>query len=437
MVTYKKNDFLGYMSEVQKCKNSISMLNDQWENIKLQCEINCPNQSKSLLPMMTNIQNNFIDLQQKLIDTLVTEALNKMSQKIISKAQVAIDILIRNLYERTADVGFLATDDDIRSFVSFKERSKSDEEYIIKRLQEYVAKYSVYEEIVILDKSYKVIANLDQSNEIKGKILYNETLEKTLYSNESFIETFDESPLQPDKKKSHIFSRKIFAENSEEVVGILCLCFRFENEMKQIFKNLSTDYDGSVIMIVDNDNIVIASNDENQVPVGIKVELVENSNSGIVYYRGLAYIAKTVKTQGYQDYYGLGWRGHIMIPIHLAFRDKSDLSEIDSEITAGLMNEADSFSGALNEIIDKTQEINNTLKRIVYNGQILSKDDNGNDEYSKLKCILDKIGKIGISTSHLFRKSVQNLFATVVSTSLVDAGFTASLCINIMDRKSL
>ena len=30
------------------------------------------------------------------------------------KASVAIDVLIRNLFERTADIGFLATDNDIR-----------------------------------------------------------------------------------------------------------------------------------------------------------------------------------------------------------------------------------------------------------------------------------------------------------------------------------
>ncbi len=33
------------------------------------------------------------------------------------KSQVAIDILIRNLFERRADIGFLATDDDIRLFL--------------------------------------------------------------------------------------------------------------------------------------------------------------------------------------------------------------------------------------------------------------------------------------------------------------------------------
>lgn len=48
-------------------------LNELRDNIKLLSEINCPIQSKSVLPNMTKIQNGFIDLQEELIDTLVSE----------------------------------------------------------------------------------------------------------------------------------------------------------------------------------------------------------------------------------------------------------------------------------------------------------------------------------------------------------------------------
>jgi len=46
-----------------------------------------------------------------------------------AKAQVAVDIVIRNLFERTADIGFLATDDDIREFIRFvKSRDREERE---------------------------------------------------------------------------------------------------------------------------------------------------------------------------------------------------------------------------------------------------------------------------------------------------------------------
>ncbi len=434
MVIYKKNDFLSYMNDVAKCKARITSLNDQWENIKLLCEINCPYQSKTLIPTMTATQDSFENLQQQLVDTLVTETLNKMDQKLLSKAQVAVDVLIRNLYERTADVGFLATDDDIRRFVAIKEKSPGDREKIVARLREYVAKYSVYEEIIILDKNRTVLANLDQRNKILGKKIDAPNVIQTLESSESFFELFAPSPLQAAKKKAHIFTSRIHAEDSGEVIGVICLCFRFENEMELIFSKLSTDYDGSVILIVDENDTVIASNDENHVPTGIAIETVEEGQNGIVYYRGMAYIVKTVPTQGYQGYYGLGWRGMVMQPLHLAFKEKSELQGVDSGIAGALMSRADSFSTALNEIIVQTQMINKSLKRIVYNGQLIDKEGVKDEELSRLKPILSNIGKIGAGTSSLFKKSVADLFSTVISTSLLDAGFLASLCIDIMDR---
>lgn len=434
MVIYKKNDFLSYMNDVAKCKARISSLNEQWENIKLLCEINCPYQSKTLIPTMSATQDSFDNLQQQLVDTLVTETLNKMDQKLLSKAQVAVDVLIRNLYERTADVGFLATDDDIRSFVVLKEKNQSDREKIVSRLREYVAKYSVYEEIIILDKNCTVLANLDQRNKIVGKKIDAPNVTRTLESSESFFELFAPSPLQAAKSRTHIFTSRIYAEESGEVIGVICLCFRFENEMELIFRKLSTDYDGSVILIVDENDTVIASNDENHVPTGIVVETVAEGQNGIVYYRGMAYIVKTVPTQGYQDYYGLGWRGMVMQPLHLAFKEKSELQGIGSGIAGALMSRADSFSTALNEIIVQTQMINKSLKRIVYNGQLIDKEDAKDAEFARLKPILNNIGKIGTETSSLFKKSVADLFSTVISTSLLDAGFLASLCIDIMDR---
>lgn len=436
MIIYKEHDFQPFMSDVDTYSHSLNALNERWENAKLLCEINCPEQAKNILPSMTKIQNNFLSLQDELISTLISETINKTEQKTTFKAQVAVDILIRNLYERTADVGFLATDDDICRFVSIENRSEQDRINITRRLQEYVAKYTVYEEIIILDKNFTVLANLDENNPVLNTRIDDSLLQETLDSDESFVESFKFSPLQANKKKAHIFSKKIIKENTNEVAGIICLCFRFEDEMAGIFNKLSTDYDGSVIMIIDEQNNIIASSDSNHIPVGIRVEPVTENENGIVYYRGIEYIAKTVSTKGYQGYYGLGWKGHVMIPLNLAFKDKSIqmLKTIDPEIMSGLMIQADSFSAKLKNIMGNTQTVNKSLKRIVYNGQIIADDDNKNEEYLKLKPLLNNINKTGTEIRNVFEKSVKNLFATMISTNLREDRFLASHCIDIMDR---
>ncbi|WKY48819.1 chemotaxis protein CheW [Eubacteriaceae bacterium ES3] len=434
MIIYKNRDFIPHMQDVMDCDKGISELNDQWDNIKLLCEINCPIQSKNVLPNMANIQSSFYSLQQELIDALVSEKLKKMEQKIVFKAQVAIDILIRNLYERTADIGFLATDDDIRNFVKNDNRDEYSLNHIRNRLREYVKNYSVYEEIIILDQNNQVIANLDDSNPILNQTISDPIIEETLSTSELYVESFAKSALQPLRNKSHVFSSRIYDTNSQHTIGVICLCFRFEDEMNTIFEKLTADSDGSALLIIDDHNRVIASSDQSHVPIGFKVEAVDPGIQGIQIHHGISYITKTVKSNGYQDYFGLGWRGHVMLPLNVACREKTDLGQIDDNTAQNLISMAESFSEQLNEIIEKTVTINSSLRRIVYNGQIIARDESLHEEYTRLKPLLRAIGRIGTKTSNLFQTSVTDLFSTVVSSSLSESGFLASLCIDIMDR---
>src|ERR1700731_569075 len=70
---------------------------------------------------MSGSRQAFGELAVSLVNQLGREALKKSLQEMGSKAQVAINILVRNLFERTADIGFLATDEDIRAFLRHRE----------------------------------------------------------------------------------------------------------------------------------------------------------------------------------------------------------------------------------------------------------------------------------------------------------------------------
>lgn len=436
MATLEKTDLLPYLSSVSECGRNLSQLNNQWDNVRLLCEMECPTQSKNILPEMAKIQKSFSGLQYDLVDALTTESLRKMEQKAIPKAQVAIDILIRNLYERTADIGFLATDGDVQRFACLKNPTDADREAIRKRLREYVAKYTVYNEVIILDRDFTVLANLDPENDITGKRINDPLLDETLQSDKSFVETFRLSSLQTLREKAHIFSCKICPENSDEPVGVICLCFRFANETEAIFQKLQPTKDGYVISIIDRNNEVIASSDPFQLPVGMEVEPVSDEENRIVYYNGLEYYAKTLPTKGYEGYFGLGLRGHVMVPLGLAFKGKASdtLEKIEPEIMTGLMNRADSFSPVLKKIISQTAKINRSLKSIVFNGQIVTRENSQDEEFTRLRPLLNYISRMGSGIGQIFETSVKDLFATVVSSSMRNSAFLASLSIDIMDR---
>lgn len=423
---YKANDFLPFMKDINGYNSKLSSLYEKWDNAKLLCEMNCPVQSKTILPKMTHIQNSFYELQKRLISALIEETLNKTRMTLQSTTQVAIDILMRNLFERTADVGFLATDDEIRNFILSRNTN------IVDRLKKYVAKYTVYHDIIILDTNFKVLANLDSGNEITGKVIQDESLSQIIRTSDNYIEVYKTTPLL-NGKKGHMFLGKIYDDDT--VIGVICLCFKFENEMESIFKSIENENNSAVIAIIDNDNKVIASSDENEISLGLEIKPCTNINE-ISYYRGVKYISTTVETNGYQGYMGLNWRAHIMLPLHIAYDEKVSkiFGSVDQEIVNALLEDSYYFSPNLMEILTKTREVNQMLRRFVYNGQLINSNEINPRELESLKPLFRHIDNVGQMTKSFFDKSIKNLFATIISSSLNDVHFISSLCVDIMDR---
>lgn len=425
---YQSKDFLPFMKDISDYNAKLSALYEKWENARLLCEMNCPVQSKTIVPKMVNIQNIFDELHKRLTGTLIEETLKKTSLTLHSAAQVAIDILMRNLFERTADVSFLANDDEIIRFV----KAPEDDAEIKERLRKYAEKYSVYQDIILLDSNFKVLANLDDTNDITGRTLQSDELEQVLTAPESCLEIFRETPLL-NGKRGHVFLGRIY--DGDALVGVLCLVFRFEDEMRRIFSAVTAENSNEIITILDSENTVIASSDENDIPLGIKMQPCRDIND-IVCYRGVKYISKTVETNGYQGYMGLEWRAHIMLPLQIAYDEKigTALNNADQTIVSALLEDSYYFSPDLTEILKKTREVSQMLRRFVYNGQLMDSGDHTSHEIESLKPLFRHIDKVGQLTKSYFDQSIKSLFSTIISSSLSDVQFISFLCADIMDR---
>ena len=66
---------------------------------------------------MSGTRSAFEKLTASLLGHLAKETRDKVMTDLRIKAQNAIDVLVRNLFERTADIGFLAADTDIREML--------------------------------------------------------------------------------------------------------------------------------------------------------------------------------------------------------------------------------------------------------------------------------------------------------------------------------
>ena len=418
-----------HIEDVDKYKDELGQLSTSWDMFALLGKLGDINID------IGKTKENFLNLTSTLLNHLSEQEVKKVTQEMKFKAQVAIDILIRNLFERTADIGFLATDDDIRNFIQ-NYVSKYNEDSVIlrnniqKRFKEYVAKYSVYFDIVLLDSHGKVLVRLN--DDIKTEKTELSFINKVLNSDEDYIETFGFHDFIPQYKKSLVYSSKVTKTNmkNSDTLGALCLCFKFTDEMNGIFNNLIDTKNKECITILDEDGIVIASSDKDHIKLGAKLPIILNEEFKLISFAGRDYIAKTCETNGYQGFNGLKWYGHIMLPLEYAFlSNELNTFTIDESIINAMMENEQHFSKELKDVFYKSQTIQDNLTRVIWNGNIAqSKLNSVNREFSK--SLLNEIGITGKKAN----SSLENLNQTIITSILKDSEFLSSLAIDIMDR---
>ena len=418
-----------HIEDVDKYKDELGTLSSSWDMLALLGQLGDINID------IGKTKENFLNLTSTLLNHLSEEQIKKVTQEMKFKSQVTIDVLIRNLFERTADIGFLATDDDIRNFIQAYVSKYNDDSVILrqniqKRFKEYVSKYSVYFDIVLLDTHGRVMVRLN--DEIKTEKVDLSFVQKVLNSNEDYVETYKFHDFIPQYKKSLVYSYKVTKNNSSnsENLGVLCLCFRFTDEMNGIFNNLVDTKNKECLTILDEDGFVIASSDKDHIRIGAKLPIVLNESYKLVSYCGRDYIAKTCSTNGYQGFTGLKWYGHIMIPLEYAFlSNELDSIEVDNNVINAMMGNEQHFSKELKEVFTKSKTIQDNLTRVIWNGNIAqSKLNSVNREFSK--SLLNEIGITGNKAN----SSLSNLNQTIITSILKDSEFLSSLAIDIMDR---
>lgn len=418
-----------YIEDVEKYREELGRLSSSWDILALLGQLGDINID------IGKTKENFLNLTSTLLNHLSEQQIDKVRREMNFKSQVAIDIVIRNLFERTADIGFLATDDDIRNFVKkyvskFNDESVILREEIQKRFKEYVAKYSVYFDIVLSDTKGNILVRLDDN--IKVEKIESDFIQKVLNTSDDYVETYKFHSFTPQYKKSLVYSYKVTETNSpnSRILGVLSLCFRFTDEMKGIFKNLADDTNKECLTILDEEGLVIASSDRNHIPLGVELPIVLDEKYELVSFAGRDYIAKTCKTNGYQGFFGLNWYGHIMIPIEHAFlSDLLNTMQVEDSVIESMMDNKLHFSNDLKDVFYKSKSIQDNLKRVIWNGNIVqSKLNSTNREFSK--SLLAEIGVTGTKAN----SSLANLNQTIISSILKDTEFLSSLAIDIMDR---
>ncbi|MFT7860563.1 MAG: chemotaxis protein CheW [Sulfurimonas sp.] len=421
--------YIKHMDQVEDNRERLHELSNHWNTLSLLSQLGDAGMN------MAEIKNSFSELSFELINHLAIELLDKNINEMNFKAQVAVDIMIRNLFERTADIGFLATDDDIRDFL-LKNATKYSTHYnddlleIKQRFKEYIKKYSVYFDIVLMTPKGEILANLDDGLNIPKS--NDSVISQVLNTDAEYIETFKYHDFLPKHKQSLVYSYKVTKTNERdsEVLGVLSLCFKFEDEMKQIFSNLINKDKKEAILLLDNKGRVIATSDKYQIPLGAELEIVLGENYKLISFGGVDYLCRSNKTTGYQGFFGLEWYGHVMLPVAHAFTElEEDTFEISEELLLSILQNGKQFSETLKDIPKQANSIQKNLNRAIWNGTIKQGAQSSNKQFSK--ALMFEIRQTGQDTKSIIGSSIANLTKTMI---LGDSVFYADLIVDIMDR---
>ena len=421
-------NYIKHMEIVEEYREDLVSLSKSWDNLSL---------LSHFTNNTTNIQEtkkNFSSLTNTLLDHLSNELLQKTIRQMSFKAQISIDILIRNLFERTADIGFLATDDDIRKFIQenphrYDENFKFEANKLRERFLEYTQKYSVYYNIVLCDTKGRILVQLDDSSKIDKS---EDSIIKQALNQNEYVESFKYHDFIPQRKKSLVYASKVTSSNNnDEPIGVLCLCFRFQDEMKGIFENLKDDTNKECLTILDRDGIVLASSDKYHIGLGSELKFDPSKEYNFITHGGRDYLTKTCKTNGYQGYMGQVWYGHIMVPVEHAFLKECDGLNLDQNILLAILQEGIGFSEELKQIPVEANKIQSNLNRLVWNGNL--KKASASHEITKnfSRALLNEISATGEKTKKIFDQSIANLTKTII---LNNTAYVASLMSDIMDR---
>ncbi|WP_342363278.1 chemotaxis protein CheW [Terrarubrum flagellatum] len=378
---------------------------------------------------MSKTREAFERLTGDLLNQLGIETRKKAFAALRTKAQNGIDVLTRNLFERTADIGFLAADTEVREFLEAAEED-ANRTALEARFREYVAKYSVYSDIVLMDKASRIRARLRPHNAEETR---HPLVNEALTTSAAYVEYFGEADFLA--AGNHLLYAFRVASRSGRPLGALALVFRLDDEMDGVFSKLIPADDWTVLACVGSDSRVIASSCPIQLPVGFALPpAICRANGELARFGGRQYLAVACRSVGYQGYMGPGWTGLALAPIEHAFNeDAGAAATLDAELLGDILRHSKLFPDALRAVPQQAAQIQRNLSRSVWNGSVrLAETTEANADFSK--ALLWETSSAGARTQAIFDQAIADLQQTVIAALLQNVRARAAFAIDVMDR---
>ena len=236
-------------------------------------------------------------------------------EKLKDVAQGLVQLIVRNLYERTADVRWWAT--DTAFWKALQDGDNESAQRAGQRLRTIKNYYSVYLDLVLIDSNGTIIANAaDAHKSIIGRSVADQDVFKRALKTESghdyVVDTVAPSGLH-DKRQSIVYAATVREKGEPygRVIGVLAVYFDWQHQADIIVNEEAALSDKekqlTSVYLLDAEKRVIACSDPSE--VFRKFDLRCNGEQAGFYSASDDTVVAFAKTIGYQEYDGLGWYG--------------------------------------------------------------------------------------------------------------------------------
>lgn len=413
------NLFLKSIPKINKFQSDLLSLIKTLERNALTGKISSLHIAETLFEFIDNTKDELFVLEEKLKENLIKENVKKVFLEINSRAKILVDILVRFLYERSADVNFLSTDRDIINYIT-EAHSEESFKFIKNRLIEYVKKYSVYDDVLIISPNGDILVNVNDSNNVKST---KDLLVQEAINSKDVIEINRYSDIFKSKKSSLLLAKGIKIGKTNGAV--LVMSIKLEDELNRIFEILG-EMSRFTYTIVDDKGVVVVSSNQNIRKVGDIATITLDNLPKVTKFNKKDMLIQNCQNQSYESYVNKKWISSVILP-STSISTKSD-NEI--KIDKFALEKSNILPDSVKEIQEKWDGIEGDLSDVIINGELIA---SRLKEYV-LNPLLDNIRIVSTSIYEVMESAIADIQKTIINSILVDTKFRAKLAINIMDK---
>jgi len=265
--------------------------------------------ARDLESQLTKRTGNLVSSMQRMAE-------RSRGERMVDLSLNAIELIDRNLYERTCDVRWWATDSAVVDCAASPDAATAA--HVSERLAVILSAYTVYLDLWLCDLDGKILANgrADRFNVAGQNVAQTKWFHEArkLRSGDDYVASDVECQPLLGNAQVATYCASVRAEGKAngKPIGVLAIHFDWEPQARAIVQGVRIGaHDKARVLLVDSHFRVIAASDgQGLLTERLQISQQGASGSGFYHDRSGGLIAYHA-TPGYETYKGLGWFGVI------------------------------------------------------------------------------------------------------------------------------